>query len=145
MTEDAEPTAGHGDTGAGPGFWEERRICFLATQRPDGTPHLVPVGATWDAATGTARVIARRSTRKVRNVLAAGPDARVAISQVDGRRWSTLEGPARINDDQEAVADAVARYARRYQRTPQPQPDRVVIEVTVVRVLGNEPPPGAPS
>ena len=41
-------------------FWRERHLCTLTTLRADGTPHVVPVGATLDAATGVVRVIARR-------------------------------------------------------------------------------------
>ncbi|MEB3366532.1 pyridoxamine 5'-phosphate oxidase family protein [Saccharopolyspora mangrovi] len=122
-------------------FWQERRICFLATQRPDGSPHLVPVGATFDPETGIARVICSGDTKKVRNVRTAGPDVKVAVSQVEGRRWSTLEGTALIKDDPESVAEAERRYAQRY-RPPRPNPERVVIEITVTRVMGNVRPPG---
>ncbi|MBO8184952.1 pyridoxamine 5'-phosphate oxidase family protein [Streptomyces spirodelae] len=125
-----------------PGFWEQRRIGFLTTPRPDGTPHLVPVGVTYDPATRIARVISSRSSKKVRNVLAAGPGgARVAVSQAEGRDWCTLEGTAVIRDDPESVADAEERYTRRY-KPPRPNPDRVVIEIAVTRVLGNARPPG---
>ena len=122
-------------------FWEERRICFLTTLRPDGTPHLVPVGATFDAETGVARVISSAGSRKVRNVRAAGPGARVAVGQVDGRRWSTLEGTALVKDDPASVADAERRYTERY-KPPRPNPERVVIEITVTRVMGTVRPPG---
>lgn len=122
-------------------FWQERRICFLATQRPDGSPHLVPVGATFDPETGIVRVISSAATKKVRNVLAGGPAMTVAVSQVEGRRWSTLEGTALVKDDPESVAEAERRYAQRY-RQPRPNPDRVVIEITVTRVMGNVRPPG---
>lgn len=115
-------------------FWQERRVCFLSTPRADGTPHLVPVGVTYDHATRTARVITSRSTAKVRNVERAQSPV-VAVSQVDGRRWSTLEGVATVRDDAEAVRDAEARYAARY-RQPRANPARVVIEISVRRCLG---------
>ncbi|MGY1435830.1 pyridoxamine 5'-phosphate oxidase family protein [Streptomyces reniochalinae] len=129
------------DPGDSPGFWEERHICFLATPRPDGTPHLVPVGVTYDPATRLARVISSRSSKKVRNVLAAGPGVRVAVSQAEGRRWCTLEGTALVREDAESVADAEARYTRRY-KPPRPNADRVVIEIAVDRALGTAKPPG---
>lgn len=119
-------------------FWQERRTCFLTTPRPDGTPHLVPVGVTYDPGTGTARVISDRRSKKVRNVLAHGPGAPVAVSQVEGARWATLEGTAVVRDDPASVAEAEERYARRY-RTPRVNPDRVVIEITVTRTLGSRP------
>ncbi|MFC5719591.1 pyridoxamine 5'-phosphate oxidase family protein [Streptomyces gamaensis] len=119
-------------------FWRERHLCSLTTLRPDGTPHVVPVGATYDPDTRTARVITRKTSRKVTNVLAAGSaGAPVALCQFEGPRWATLEGTAVVRTDAPAVADAVARYAERYGRTPRPNPERVLIEITVTRALGN--------
>ncbi|MFE8920077.1 pyridoxamine 5'-phosphate oxidase family protein [Streptomyces rochei] len=115
-------------------FWQERRVCFLSTPRADGTPHLVPVGVTYDHATRTARVITSRGTAKVRNVERAASPV-VAVGQVDGRRWSTLEGVATVRYDAEAVREAEARYAARYRR-PRANPERVVVEIAVRRFLG---------
>jgi F420H(2)-dependent biliverdin reductase len=118
-------------------FWRERHLCTLATVRANGTPHVVPVGVTLDPDTGRAYVITSRNSRKVVHVVAAGPDgAPVAVCQMDGRRWSTLEGRATVRDDPESVARAERRYAARY-REPRPNPARVVIEIVVNRVLGN--------
>jgi PPOX class probable F420-dependent enzyme len=117
-------------------FWTERHLGTLVTLRADGTPHVVPVGVTVDVEEGLARVICRGGSQKARNVAAAGPDgARVAVSQADGRRWSTLEGRAVIRDDPESVRDAEQRYAARF-RVPRVNPERVVIEIRVDRVLG---------
>jgi hypothetical protein len=97
---------------------------------------VVPVGVTFEPKTGTARVITSRTSRKARNVAAAGAAGlRVAVCQVDRARWSTLEGVAVVRDEPEQVADAERRYAERY-RTPRENPDRVVIEIAVERVLG---------
>jgi PPOX class probable F420-dependent enzyme len=117
-------------------FWEERRICFLANVRPDGTPHVVPVGVTFDPQTRIARVITDGASMKAR-LVERSPEgsARVAVSQVDGGRWSTLEGVARVRREPEVVADAERRYAVRY-REPRVNPTRVVIEIAVDRVLG---------
>ncbi|ROR46808.1 PPOX class probable F420-dependent enzyme [Kitasatospora cineracea] len=117
-------------------FWREYQLCTLTTLRPDGTPHVVPVGATFDPVTGIARVISDGGSRKVRNVLAAGEAGqRVALCQVDRARWATLEGRAVIRRDAESVADAERRYAERY-RQPRENPGRVVIEIAVDRALG---------
>ncbi|MFG1704233.1 pyridoxamine 5'-phosphate oxidase family protein [Nonomuraea sp. M3C6] len=115
-------------------FWQERHLCTLATVRPDGPPHVVPVGATLDLATATARVITSGSSYKARLVGASG--ALVALCQVDGRRWSTLEGRAVLRTEPEQVAEAERRYAARY-KPPRPNPSRVVLEIQVTRVLGN--------
>lgn len=119
------------------GFWREYHLCTLTTLRQDGTPHVVAVGATYDPEAGLARVITNAHSHKVANVRAAGEEgARVAVCQVDRGRWATLEGLARVVTDEEAVAEAVRRYAERYQRTPAPNPDRVALEITLTRAMG---------
>jgi PPOX class probable F420-dependent enzyme len=118
------------------GFWRERHLCTLTTLRPDGTPHVVPVGATYDPDAGVVRVITDRASAKARYVRAAGETgARAAVCQVDGRRWSTLEGRAVVREAPEEVAEAERRYAERY-KPPRPNPTRVVIEIAVDRTLG---------
>jgi PPOX class probable F420-dependent enzyme len=121
----------------GPGalaFLTERHLATLTTLRADGSPHVVPVGVTYDAASRTARVITSGSSAKARHVRAGR--TRVAVCQVDGRRWLTLEGTAVVRDDAASVTDAAARYAQRYRR-PRENPARVVVEISVDRVLGN--------
>ncbi|BFO13818.1 PPOX class F420-dependent oxidoreductase [Streptomyces sp. KM77-8] len=116
-------------------FWREKHLCTLTTLRPDGTPHVVPVAVTYDPGARLARVVANRTSAKVRHVLAA-EGAVVAVCQVDGRRWATLEGRAVVSDDRERVAEAERRYAERYGRTPRPNPSRVVIEIALTRAMG---------
>ncbi|EPD56244.1 pyridoxamine 5'-phosphate oxidase family protein [Streptomyces sp. HGB0020] len=119
------------------GFWQERHLCTLTTPRPDGSPHVVPVGVTYDPGARLARVIADKASTKVQNVLAAGAEgARVAVCQVEGRRWATLEGRAVVRTDRDRVAEAERRYAERYGRTPRPDPSRVVIEIGLTRAMG---------
>ncbi|MFI8090864.1 pyridoxamine 5'-phosphate oxidase family protein [Streptomyces sp. NPDC086080] len=118
-------------------FWRERHLCTLTTLRPDGTPHLVPVGVTYDPEARLARVITNRASAKARHVRAAGAQgAPVAVCQVDGRRWATLEGRAVVRTEPERVAEAVRRYAERYGRMPSPNPARVAIEITLTRAMG---------
>ncbi|TFV69745.1 TIGR03618 family F420-dependent PPOX class oxidoreductase [Blastococcus sp. CT_GayMR20] len=121
----------------GPGllaFLAERHVATLTTLRADGSPHVVPVGVTYDAATRTARVITSGTSAKARHVRAG--QQRVAVCHVDGRRWTTLEGTAVVRDDAASVADAERRYAARY-RQPRENPARVVLEISVDRILGN--------
>lgn len=117
-------------------FWRERHLVTLTTLRSDGTPHVVPVGATLDHENGRVRIITSRSSRKARNVEAYGQaGGPAAVCQVDGRRWATLEGSAVLRTAPEDVADAERRYAERY-RVPRDNPDRVVIEIAITRALG---------
>ncbi|MGW7200965.1 pyridoxamine 5'-phosphate oxidase family protein [Streptomyces chryseus] len=121
-------------------FWREYHLCTLTTLRPDGSPHVVPVGVTYDPEAGIARVITNKSSTKVANVLAAGEaGARVAVCQVKGGHWATLEGRAVVVTDPEPIAEAVRRYAERYGRTPAPNPDRVLIRITLDRAMGRAP------
>lgn len=129
-------------------FWAERHLVTLTTLRADGSPHVVPVGATLDADAGLVRVIASRTSAKVRHVARGRGDAppggpgrhagsdRAAVCQVDGRYWATIEGRAEVRDAPADVAEAERRYAERY-RTPRENPDRVVVAIHVTRVLGN--------
>ncbi|MET8874785.1 PPOX class F420-dependent oxidoreductase [Nocardia sp. NPDC004604] len=114
-------------------FVAERHLATLTTLRADGTPHVVAVGFTWDAEAGIARVITNDGSVKVRNVRRSGY---AAVSQVDGIRWLTLEGPATVLDDPNNVSEAVDRYAGRY-RVPRENPTRVVIAIQVHRVLSS--------
>jgi PPOX class probable F420-dependent enzyme len=119
-------------------FWREYHLCTLTTRRPDGSPHVVPVGVTYDPEAGLARVITNTASAKAAHVRAAGPEgAQVAVCQVERGRWATLEGLATVSDDPVRVADAVARYAERYGRTPAPNPHRVVIEIALTRAMGS--------
>jgi PPOX class probable F420-dependent enzyme len=113
-------------------FLAERHLATFTTLRPDGSPHVAPVGFSYDAGAKLARIITFVPARRVRNLRGGG---RVAICQVDGGRWLTLEGHATVTDDPGQVAAAVAGYAERY-RQPGEREDRVAIEVAVDRIMG---------
>ncbi|SIR89470.1 TIGR03618 family F420-dependent PPOX class oxidoreductase [Williamsia sterculiae] len=114
-------------------FLTERHLASVVTLRHDGTPHSVAVGFTYDQERRVVRVITSDGKQKVRNVDRSGY---AAVTQVDGPRWLTLEGPARILRDADDVQIAERRYAQRY-REPRPNPRRVVVEIDVARVLGS--------
>ncbi|MFF0744360.1 pyridoxamine 5'-phosphate oxidase family protein [Streptomyces sp. NPDC004111] len=118
-------------------FWTGYHFSTLTTHRPDGTPHVVPVGVTYDPVAGTAWVTADGNSKKVRNVLAAGEEgALAAVCQVIGSKWATLEGRARVRREPEAIEEAVRRYSERY-RPARVNPNRVLIEITLTRAMGN--------
>lgn len=116
-------------------FWRERHLCTVTTMRRDGSPHVVPMGIVVDTEAGVAWGITSPASQKVAN-LRSGADPRVAICQVDGRRWSTIEGTAEVRDDAASVEEAVRRYAERY-RQPRVNPARVAIRITITSAIGN--------
>ncbi len=146
-------------------FVTERHVATLTTLRPDGTPHVVPIAFTWDAAAGVAWMTSEDGSAKVRNIeaaqgkgsvgaapvgagpvgaapvgagpVAAGTGARGALCQVSGGRWLTLEGELTVSRDPAVIADAELRYAARYGPLD-PDPRRVVLNLAVDRVLGSE-------
>lgn len=114
-------------------FLGERHLATLTTLRRDGSPHVVPVGFTWDSGSRLARVITSGTSQKARHAASGG---RAVLCQVDGRRWLSLEGTTRVLTAPEDVRDAESRYAARY-RAPRENPRRVVVELSVSRILGN--------
>ena len=113
-------------------FLSEYHLASLTTLRADGSPHVVPVGFSYDPELGVVRVITFPSSVKYKNALRGG---RAVVSQVDGGRWLSLEGTVTGVSDPVRVAAAVAGYAARY-RDPKDREDRVAIEIAVDRILG---------
>jgi PPOX class probable F420-dependent enzyme len=141
-----------GRSGLGfPGGWErqrihEARVARLATVRPDGRPHLVPV--TY-AVVGDLLVTAvdakPKSTpnlQRLRNV-AAHPSVCLLVDAYDedwaNLWWVRLEGEADVVGDGEARASLlpplVAKYAQ-YRANP---PDGPVIRIRVTAWASWEP------
>lgn len=116
-------------------FWTERRLCTVTTLRPDGTPHVVPMGVAIEFEADRAWAITQATSRKARNILAT-PGARIAVCCLDGARWSTVEGTAEISDEPAVVAEAEQRYAARY-KVPRENVTRVAVRIEISRVLGN--------
>lgn len=114
-------------------FLTERHLASLTTLRADGSPHVVPVGFSYDAHAGEVRIITFDGCQKVANARRGG---RAAVSQVDGGRWVTLEGTIRATTNADEVVAAVAGYAARY-RPPKDRPDRVALIISVDRILGS--------
>lgn len=113
-------------------FLTERHLATLTTLRGNGSPHVVPVGFSYDAQARLVRIITFDPSMKVTNARRGG---RAAVSQVDGGRWLTLEGTVSVTDDPRRVAAGVAGYTKRY-REPGERPNRVVIEIVVDRIMG---------
>ena len=116
-------------------FVRERHLATLTTLRADGSPHVVPVGFSYDETAHVVRVITFFPSQKAIN---AQRGCRAAVSQVDGGRWITLEGVARLvtmESDPDEVRRAVEGYAARY-REPKERENRVAIIITIDNVMG---------
>ena len=118
-------------TAEGLAFTADRHLATLSSLGPDGRLHVVPVGFAYRD--GLVRIITSGPSQKVQNLRR---DARATVSQVDGGRWLTLAGTARILDDAESVALAVELYAGRY-RQPRENPLRVAIVIAVETAMGS--------
>jgi len=116
-------------------FMVERHHASLTLVGADGTPHVTPVGFTWDASTATARVITWSGAKKVR-LLEEHQSMAAALCQIDGGRWLTLHGTATVSAEPAVNADAERRYADRYRPPGDRGAERRTIEVAVTRVLG---------
>jgi PPOX class probable F420-dependent enzyme len=116
-------------------FVRERHLATLTTLRADGSPHVVPVGFSYDETAHVVRVITFFPSQKAIN---AQRGCRAAVSQVDGGRWITLEGVARLvtmETEPDEVRRAVEGYAARY-REPKERENRVAIIIAVDNVIG---------
>ncbi|MEV0529988.1 pyridoxamine 5'-phosphate oxidase family protein [Streptomyces nigra] len=132
---------GHRDTQSWPlsaeieDFLAEPNQAILVTQRPNGTPHAVPVSFTWDGEARVARVLTGAKSKKARNLVAA-PGSRVALCQRDQiSSWVTLEGTGTVSEDPERLADGARRYVERYGKEWLNPPGAAVIEVAVDVVM----------
>jgi PPOX class probable F420-dependent enzyme len=113
-------------------FVRENILATLTTLRADGSPHVVPVGFTYDQDQNLVRVITFAKSMKARHAAQGG---RAVVSQVDRGRWITIEGSVRLRTEADIVAQAVEAYAGRY-RQPKVREDRVVIEILIDKVMG---------
>ena len=114
-------------------------LCLHAGQLPDpatgarAAPIYQTTSFVFDSAEHAASLF---NLQTFGNVYSRISNPTVAVSQFDGGRWSTVEGSAVVRAEADVVAEAERRYAARYRR-PRVNPERVVIEITVRRVLGN--------
>lgn len=116
-------------------FLRERHLATLTTLRVDGSPHVVPVGFTYDEDKQIVRVITFAPSQKAKHASRGG---RAVVSQVDGGRWLTLEGEVRLatrENDNAEVNEACMRYAQRY-RPPKERENRVAIIISIDRIMG---------
>jgi PPOX class probable F420-dependent enzyme len=116
-------------------FLTERHLASLTLIRTDGSPHVTPVGVTWDDEARLIRVITWQQATKA-HILEATGGGRASVCQIDGGRWLTLEGDAVLTADPARCAEGLRRYEERYRRPHDRGTDRRVIEIAVDKVMG---------
>ena len=115
------------------------RVARLATIRPDGTPHLVPVvfvledDRVWLIVDQKPK--RRRDLQRLMN-LRAEPRASVLVDGYDDRDWSLLwwvraDGTASVIEEPKEVDLAASRFSEKYpqHRAEPPQGPAIAIEV----------------
>ncbi|MDT0203582.1 pyridoxamine 5'-phosphate oxidase family protein [Nocardioides sp. AE5] len=118
-------------------FWADRHLCTVSTPRPDGTLHVTPMGIVLDAPQREAWGVTMGHSVKAKNIR-AGEAVPIAVCQLAGPYWASLEGTAEILTDPDDVRRAEQFYASRY-RQPQPNPERVALRISLARALGRVP------
>lgn len=119
-------------TDEGRQFLTDRHLATLSTFGPRDDIHVVAVGFTLGD-DGYIRITTNDRSQKVRNI---ERDPRATVAQVEGRQWLSMAGRAEIERDPEAIAHAVALYARRYRQLGE-NPNRIVIRITPERLMSS--------
>lgn len=125
-------------TGSERALVEQAHVARLATVRPDGTPHLVPVtfALTADALVFAVDHKPKGSTdlQRLRNIDANGfASVLVDHYEDDWSRlwWVRLDGPAVVLRDEPARTRALAPLVAKYQQYRTMPPAGPVVVVTV--------------
>lgn len=115
------------------------RVARLASVRPDGSPHVVPITFALDGGSIVTAIDDKPKTttalQRLRNI-EANPAVSVLVDHYedDWTRlwWARADGTARI-EDVEAMPRAVDLLAARYEPYRRRRPDGPVVVVTVER------------
>ena len=95
--------------------------------------HTAVVGFHFDKNKKIIRIISQKKSIKVKNII---QNNNVALSQIRDNKWLSFIGTATIKYDQESIKLATNAYTLRYEK-PSENPDRIAIEISVKKILGN--------
>jgi general stress protein 26 len=95
--------------------------------------HTAVVGFHFDMTKNTIRIISQKNSKKVKNIT---QNNNVSLSQIRENKWLSFIGTATIKYDEESIKHATDAYTVRYEK-PSENPDRVAIEISVKKILGN--------
>ncbi|MEA2572803.1 MAG: hypothetical protein QOH93_101 [Chloroflexia bacterium] len=87
-------------------------IIWLATVRPDGRPHLVPVWFLWDSSESVIYIFSKPD-QKIRN-LKENPNVVLALNSPTGNDVVTLEGTATLLE-RHVISTAHPDYEAKYK------------------------------
>ena len=124
-------------------LFETQRVARLATVRPDGAPHLVPVTFAVEGDTVFTAVDAKpKRTRDLQRLANLRHDPRCTLlADYYDDDWSELwwvrvDGHADVHDDPTGAAPGLAALARKYPQYTDAPPAGPVIAVQVARWTG---------
>ena len=118
----------------------DARVARLATVRPDGSPHVVPISFAFGEATIVTAIDHKPKTttslQRLRNIEAV-PVASVIIDHYEDD-WSRLwwlraDGEARIVPDGKEWEDGIEQLTRKYHQYRRDAPQGPVIVITVAK------------
>lgn len=95
--------------------------------------HTAVVGFHFNMADTKIRIISQKNSKKVKNIK---QNDHVSLSQIRENKWLSFIGTATIKYDEESIKHATDAYTLRYEK-PSENPDRVAIEISVKKILGN--------
>jgi len=117
------------------------RVARLATTDPDGRPHLVPIVFAIEGDTLYSAVDRKpKRSRKLRRIenARARPDVTILVDHYEeewsGLWWIRLRGRARVLDEGEERAHALALLSAKYEQYRSEPPDGAVLAVDVTEV-----------
>ena len=122
---------------------EAARVARLATVRPDGSPHVVPVCFVLDGEVVHSAVDAKPKRhlrlQRLADIRATGV-ASLLVDEYDEDWsrlwWVRLDGPARIVTDEREAEGAIAALVRKYPQYERDAPPGRVLALDVERWSG---------
>lgn len=108
---------------------ETARNLWLATVRPNGAPHLVPIWFVWHS--DKAYICTSKASVKARNIL---HESRIAFALEDGGDPVVIEGTTQILD--EAPPEIIEAFQRKFDWSIVADPTyNAIVEITPIRVV----------
>lgn len=111
---------------------EHEQNIWIATTRPDGRPHLVPIWFIWHA--GKIWISTPRTSQKVRNL---AKDPHIALSLEDGVNPVIFEGTAAVRQEPPWPDELAPLFDKKYgwDFRSDDSSEYILIEITPERMI----------